>query len=141
MNPFLFAWYCKASKFAPKIVEKWSGPMYSLPEAVQETKETQKPAKKAKKIVIEKSIILFDVKPWGEDTNLDDLAKKILEIEQDGLLWKTEYKKEPLAFGIFKLVVGCTIEDAKVSVDDLQESIEAFEDFVQSVDIAVFNKV
>lgn len=56
-------------------------------------------------------------------------------------MWKTEYKKEPLAYGIFKLVVGCTIEDAKVSVDDLQESIEAFEDLVQSVDIAVFNKV
>ena len=36
VNPFLFAWYCKASKFAPKMTEKWSGPMYSLPEVAQE---------------------------------------------------------------------------------------------------------
>jgi len=59
----------------------------------------------------------------------------------DGLFWKTEYKKEPIAFGVFKLLIGVTVEDAKVSVDDLQEKIEAFEDEVQSVDIAAFNKV
>jgi translation elongation factor EF-1beta len=48
----------------------------------------------------------------------------------DGLLWKTEYKKDPIAYGINKLVVGCVIEDAKVSTDELQEKIEAFEDSV-----------
>jgi len=36
----------------------------------------------------------------------------------DGLLWKTEYKKEPIAFGVKKLVIGFVIEDLKVSVDD-----------------------
>ena len=59
----------------------------------------------------------------------------------DGLLWKTETKKEPIAYGVHKLIVGCVIEDEKVSVDDLQEKIEAFEEEVQSVDIAVFNKL
>ena len=59
----------------------------------------------------------------------------------DGLYWKTEYKKEPIAYGVFKLCIGCTIEDAKVSTDDLQEKIEAFEELVQSVDIAVFSKI
>lgn len=59
----------------------------------------------------------------------------------DGLEWKTEYKKEPIAFGVHKLVVGCVIEDEKVSTDDLQAKIEEFEDFVQSVDIAVFSKI
>ena len=33
------------------------------------------------------------------------------------------------------------MEDEKVSTDDLQEKIEAFEEFVQSVDIAAFNKL
>ena len=75
------------------------------------------------------------------ETDLDELAKKILAIEKDGLLWKTEYRKDPVAFGICKLVVGCVVEDAKVSSDDLQEEIEAFEDFVQSVDIAQFSKI
>lgn len=59
----------------------------------------------------------------------------------DGLIWKTEYKKDPIAYGIFKLVVGCVIEDAKVSTDELQEKIEAIEEDVQSVDIAIFSKI
>lgn len=59
----------------------------------------------------------------------------------DGLLWKTEYKKEPIAYGVHKLLIGCVVEDEKVSTDDLQEKIEALEEFVQSVDIAVFNKL
>lgn len=58
----------------------------------------------------------------------------------DGLLWKTEFKKEPIAFGIFKIIIGATVEDEKVSVDDLQEKIEELDD-VQSVDILAFNKV
>ena len=44
---------------------------------------------------------------------------KILAIEQDGLVWKTEYKKEPIAYGVFKLVIGATIEDLKVSTDEI----------------------
>ena len=57
----------------------------------------------------------------------------------DGLDWKTEYKKEPVAYGVFKIVIGAVVEDEKVSTDDVQEKIEAFEDLVQSVDIVCFN--
>ena len=46
------------------------------------------------------------------------------EIKKDGLLWKTEFKKEPVAFGVWKLVIGCTVEDEKVSIDDLIEQIQ-----------------
>ena len=35
--------------------------------------------------------------------------------------WKTEFKKEPVAYGVFKIVIGCVVEDEKVSVDDIQE--------------------
>ena len=94
-----------------------------------------------KKVVIAKSLVIFDVKPWEKETDLDELAKEILKIEMDGLFWKTEYKKDPIAFGVNKLVIGCVIEDAKVSTDDLQEKIEALEDYVQSVDIASFSKI
>lgn len=97
---------------------------------------------KEKKAVIAKSMILFEVKPLDSETDLDVLAGKIIEeVVQDGLQWKTEYKKAPVAFGIFKLIIGCTVEDDKVSSDDLVEKIEAFEELVQSVDIAAFNKV
>ena len=104
-------------------------------------KEIAKTAKSYGKVVVAKSLVIWEVKPWGEETDLDALAAKILAIEQDGLYWKTEYKKEPIAYGVFKLVIGATIEDAKVSTDDIQEKIEAFEDDVQSVDIAAFNKL
>jgi len=58
------------------------------------------------------------------------------------LIWKTgDYKKVPVAFGIFKLILGFSCEDAKVSVDDIQEEIEGFEDMVQSVEIASFTKI
>jgi len=99
-----------------------------------------KTAVKAPK-VIAKSLILFDVKPYEAETDLDALYKKIMAIEMDGLFWKTEYKKEPIAYGVHKLVVGCVIEDLKVSSDDLTERIEAFDEEVQSCDIAVFSKI
>ena len=97
--------------------------------------------KDKKKAVIAKSLIVLEVKPWGEETDLDELAKMILAIKVDGLEWKTEYKKEPIAYGVFKIVIGAVVEDDKVSTDDVAETIEAFEDHVQSVDIAAFNKL
>ena len=86
---------------------------------------------------------MFEVKPLDDTTNLDDVARRILkELAMDGAHWKTEWKKEPVAFGIYKLIVAVTIEDDKVSVDnDLVEKIEAMDDMVQSVEILAFNKI
>jgi len=75
--------------------------------------------KKVKKPVIAQSLVMFEVKPLESDTDLDALAQEIFAIKMDGLYWKTQYKKEPVAFGIFKLIIGVTVEDEKVSVDDL----------------------
>jgi len=99
-------------------------------------------AKKPKKVVIAMSLVMLEVKPMDDTIDLDALAKKLFsEITQEGLYWKTEYKKEPVAFGIFKLIVGFSLEDEKVSVDGVVERIEELEDYVQSVEIAVFNKI
>ena len=108
-------------------------------ERMKEIAKTAKNYGKAKPIA--KSIIVWEVKPWGEETDLDEMAKLILAIEQDGLVWKTEYKKEPIAYGVYKLVIGATVEDEKVSTDDIAEKIEALEDHVQSVDVQSFNKL
>jgi elongation factor 1-beta len=35
----------------------------------------------------------------------------------------------------------CVVEDEKVSIDLLTEQIQEFEDIVQSVDVAAFNKI
>jgi len=96
---------------------------------------------KPKAVVIAKSIIIFDVKIMDEEQDLDTLAKKILKIEMDGLVWKTEYKLVPVAYNIKKIQMGCIVEDDKVSTDDLFDRIQAYEDEVQSVDIVSFQKV
>merc|ERR1712032_1203231 len=109
-------------------------------EAVKKAAEAGKKKKKAPPVA--KSLVILEVKPWGPEVDLDELGKKICEeVVMDGLVWKTEFKKEPVAFGVFKVVIGCVIEDDKVPMDDLTEAIEAFEDEVQSVDIAAFNKL
>ena len=88
------------------------------------------------------SLIIFEVKPLDDTTNLDDLAQRIFAQKRDGLIWKSgDYKKEPVAFGIFKLIIGFSCEDSKVSVDDVQDEIEKMEDMVQSVEIASFTKI
>ena len=52
-----------------------------------------KSAKKKKAPPIAKSIVIWEVKPWGKEQDLDALGKKIIsEIAMDGLVWKTEFK-------------------------------------------------
>ena len=112
-------------------------------DALAKIKEKQAANQKKKKAPpVAKSIVLIEVKPMSDETDLDALAAKILAIEKDGLFWKTEYRKEPVAFGIFKLIIGFVIEDDKVSVDnDIIPMLEEWEDEVQSVDIQSFNKL
>merc|ERR1711915_314287 len=96
--------------------------------------------KSAKPGPIAKSQIMLDCKPWDDETDMKEMEKNIRTITMDGLVWGAS-KLSPLAFGINKLSILCTVEDAKISVDDLIEKIQEFEDFVQSVDVAAFNKV
>jgi translation elongation factor EF-1beta len=98
--------------------------------AAAKAKEASKP-KKEKKKVIAMSIVFLEVKPLDDTIDLDALAPKIYKgIVKDGLFWKTEYKKVPVAFGIFKLIVAFSCEDEKISVDDITEEIENMTDFV-----------
>merc|ERR1711962_1621299 len=98
-------------------------------------------AKKSKKpAVIAKTSVLLDVKPWDDETDLDAMLTSVKSIEMDGLVWGAN-KKIPVGYGINKLQVMCTVEDEKVSIEELQEKIEAFEDYVQSCDVAAMNKI
>ncbi|KAH8287851.1 hypothetical protein KR018_002672 [Drosophila ironensis] len=98
-------------------------------------------AKKSKKpALIAKSNIILDVKPWDDETDLKVMEAEIRKITLDGLLWGAS-KFVAVAYGIQKLSISCVVEDDKVSIDWLTEEIEKLEDFVQSVDIAAFNKI
>ena len=97
-------------------------------------KKSKKPA------LIAKSSVLLDVKPWDDETDMKKMEELVRAIEMDGLLWGAS-KLVPVGYGIHKLQIMCVIEDEKVSIDLLSETITENEDFVQSVDIAAFNKI
>lgn len=109
-------------------------------ELIEQRAREQLEKNKLKDKPVAKSSILFDVKPWDSETDLLAVEKKIREISMDGLVW-TAAELKPIAFGVNKLTIMCTIVDDLVSSDTLQEKIEEFEDEVQSVDIAAFVKI
>uniref|UniRef100_A0A4X2K0F8 Eukaryotic translation elongation factor 1 beta 2 n=1 Tax=Vombatus ursinus TaxID=29139 RepID=A0A4X2K0F8_VOMUR len=91
--------------------------------AQYESKKSKNPA------IVAKSSVLLDIKPWDDET---DMA--------DGLVWGSS-KLVPVGYGIKKLQIQCVVEDDKVGTDILEEQITAFEDYVQSMDVAAFNKI
>ncbi|XP_026134846.1 elongation factor 1-delta-like isoform X4 [Carassius auratus] len=96
--------------------------------------------KSKKPALIAKSSILLDVKPWDDETDMSKLEECVRSIQMDGLLWGAS-KLVPVGYGIKKLQINCVVEDDKVGTDILEEEITKYEDYVQSVDIAAFNKI
>lgn len=108
---------------------------------IKEQRLAEYAAKKSKKpALIAKSSILLDVKPWDDETDMVKLEECVRSVSMDGLLWG-QAKLVPVGYGIKKLQIGCVVEDDKVGTDLLEEAITSFEDFVQSVDVAAFNKI
>jgi len=101
----------------------------------------RKAAKESKKgVLVAKSNILLDVKPWSDETDMAALETEVRKIETDGLLWGAS-KLVAVGYGIKKLQICCVVEDDKVGTDFLEEEITALEEYVQSVDVAAFNKI
>ncbi|TNM88155.1 hypothetical protein fugu_006376 [Takifugu bimaculatus] len=110
-------------------------------EKIKEQRLKEYAEKKAKKpTIIAKSSILLDVKPWDDETDMAKLEECVRSVQTDGLLWGTS-KLVPVGYGIKKLQIACVVEDDKVGTDLLEEEITKFEDYVQSVDVAAFNKI
>ena len=75
-------------------------------------------------------MVILDVKPWDDETDMQALEDAVLGIQMEGLVWGAR-KLVPIGYGIKKLQVTCVIEDDKVGVDDLSDQITGFEDYVQ----------
>merc|ERR1712072_1487203 len=97
-------------------------------------KKSKKPA------LIAKTSVLLDIKPWDDETDRDKMLECAKTIEKDGLVWGA-HKLGPVGYGIKKLQLMCVEEDEKVSIDELCEQIQEFEDYVQSVDISSMSKI
>ena len=110
-------------------------------ERVKQERVAAYAAKKSKKpALIAKTSVLLDVKPWDDETPMDKLKECVKTIQMDGLVWGAD-KFVPVGYGINKLQIMCVVEDEKVSIDELQEKIQEFEDYVQSCDVAAMNKI
>ncbi|KAG0173848.1 Translation elongation factor 1 beta [Apophysomyces sp. BC1034] len=96
--------------------------------------------KAAKPKPIAKTTVTLEVKPWDDETSLDDMLAAVKSINMDGLLWGG-HQFVAIGFGIKKLQINCVVEDDKVLLDDLSDKITEFEDYVQSVDIAAMQKI
>ncbi|KAJ2965759.1 hypothetical protein NUW58_g10825 [Xylaria curta] len=97
-------------------------------------------SKKAKPKVAAKSVVILDIKPWDDETDMVALEAAVRGIEKDGLVWGAS-KLVPVGFGIKKLQINLVIEDEKISLSELEEEIQEFEDYVQSTDVATMQKL
>ena len=101
-------------------------------------------AEKAKKRGPEKTMFVFDVKPFDTETDLEALAQKLKATTLDGIVcWGEEHKFLPVAFGIKKLRISMIVEDDKLCQDDLEDHINADgrDDEIQSIDLYTMSKV
>uniref|UniRef100_A0A4W2IBL1 Translation elongation factor EF1B beta/delta subunit guanine nucleotide exchange domain-containing protein n=1 Tax=Bos indicus x Bos taurus TaxID=30522 RepID=A0A4W2IBL1_BOBOX len=94
---------------------------------IREEHLAQYESKKARKqALVAKSSILLD--------------ECVRSIQADGLVWGSS-KLVPVGYGIKKLQTQCVVEDDKVGTDMLEEQITAFDEYVQFMDVAAFNKI
>ncbi len=70
------------------------------------------------------NLVIFEVKPSNTQTSLDELAQTIFNIQIDGISWRNQYKKLPIAYGIEKLVIGAEFDQKKVSTNDIKDKIK-----------------
>ncbi|KAL1962699.1 hypothetical protein VTN77DRAFT_9243 [Rasamsonia byssochlamydoides] len=113
------------------------------PEVVKEREARlaeYKKKKEAKPKEAAKSLVTLEVKPWDDETNLEEMEANVRAIEKDGLVWGAS-KFVAVGFGIKKLQINLVVEDEKVSLDELQQQIEEDEEHVQSTDIAAMQKL
>ncbi|KAH8669185.1 hypothetical protein BX600DRAFT_461325 [Xylariales sp. PMI_506] len=96
--------------------------------------------KATKPKIAAKSVVIIDVKPWDDETDMVKLEAAVRSIQKNGLVWGTS-KLVAVGFGIKKLQINLVVEDDKVSTQDLQDEIEGFEEYVQSSDVVAFQKL
>lgn len=65
---------------------------------------------------------------------MKDLEASVRSIEKDGLVWGAS-KLVPVGYGVNKLEISLVVEDEKISLQDLEDELAGFEDYVQSTDI------
>ncbi|KZT03262.1 uncharacterized protein LAESUDRAFT_729301 [Laetiporus sulphureus 93-53] len=98
-------------------------------------------AKKANKPkTTAKSVVTFEVKPWDDETDMQKLEESVRSVQMDGLVWGAS-KLVPIGYGIRKLQITMVVEDELVSLDDVQDRVAEFDEYVQSSDVVAMQKL
>ena len=97
------------------------------------------PKKEKKEKAVGKSTLVLAIKPADTEIDLDALEAKVRAIQMDGLLWGISERKE-MCFGLIAIHMGAVVTD-DVSIDDLQEEIESWDEEVASTEILAFQKI
>ncbi|KAG8524291.1 LOW QUALITY PROTEIN: Elongation factor 1-beta [Galemys pyrenaicus] len=131
-------WHCIVKMMMTLILFGSDDEESKVTKTLREVRLAQYESKKPKKpALVAKSSILLDVKPWDDET---DMAKLEKSIQVGGLVWGSS-KLVPVGYGIKKLQIQYVVGNDKVGTDMLEEQITAFEDYLQSMDVAAFNKI
>lgn len=86
------------------------------------------------------SAVIFDIKPWDEETDMDALEAGVRAVTFPSLEWKAGERVHVVG-KIFALRILCHFTDDVFAVEeDLKGAIELLEDMVQSVDIFAWNR-
>ena len=132
LYPNIFAWLQFISLYEDNVIQSWKNINNNEFDLILFEKTNNKNNK------IPYSIILLEIKIWDSEQDLEHLVNKIHKIEKEGLYWKKEYKLEEIAFGIKKIILTLIVDDDKISIDELIDQIESWENEIQSVDILSF---
>ncbi|KAI9567967.1 hypothetical protein HD554DRAFT_2205175 [Boletus coccyginus] len=92
-------------------------------------------AEKSRPNALLRSVVILEVKPCDDETDMQALERAVQSIEQEGLVWGAS-KLVAIGYGIKKLQITLVVEDELVSLDELQEKIAEFDDYIQSSVVA-----
>ena len=88
-----------------------------------------------------RSMVVAEIIPPSDETDMEDLAAYVRGLEIEGLQWGEVAVKEH-AFGLKKIVMACTVVDDLVSMEDVLYDIqENREDDVMSYEVVSMNKL
>ncbi|KAL7642624.1 UNVERIFIED_CONTAM: hypothetical protein RMT77_007188 [Armadillidium vulgare] len=84
--------------------------------------------------------ILLEIKPKDEEVDMKELESLVRGVDLEGLKWGAS-QTTPIAYGIHKLSIICTLEDDRSSMQDVLQRLVKYENYVRDVNIAAFNKL
>lgn len=68
-------------------------------------------------------VVRMKILPSDAETNLDDVSKSLSETIPNGMVLNS-VSKEPVAFGLYSLVIDFVLEDSEGQMNKLEEYLE-----------------